>query len=358
MISENVVQSTLHFQKRIEKELKLMQYPNFLAENSQYSVSSYFYRIEFQMRGAPHLHCLLWLEDDKGNSAPTFWNGEKDDSCDIQSKMKNIEDLASILISASEDDMLCDEHQKELQEKNDKALESNCLECYSAIHDFEKCDKHNFPIVYNCDNCEAQKKLITKFQTHNHTFTCKKKKKGITIKANEGHGRLDEKIEGQKISDYTDCRFKFPQFPMNTTKLILGIPKDIDNDELSKRKKDLKKIKKFLIRETYSENKDESEKFQIFKQTTFLQFLFNVGMFTENKMIKDYNEGEKQAAYQRYLNALSASVRGTGAIFLKRNPKDILTNNFNRRLMSVHQANHDIQVVIDQVFFFLFSPLL
>ena len=80
-------------------------------------------------------------------------------------------------------------------------------------------------------------------------------------------------------------------------------------------------------------------------------------MFTENKMIKDFNEGEKQAAYQRYLNALSVSVRGTGAIFLKRNPKDILTNNFNRRLMSVHQANHDIQVVIDQVFFFfLFSP--
>ena len=35
------------------------------------------------------------------------------------------------------------------------------------------------------------------------------------------------------------------------------------------------KIRKFLIRETYSENKDESEKFQIFKKMTFIEFLFN-----------------------------------------------------------------------------------
>ena len=57
----------------------------------------------------------------------------------------------------------------------------------------------------------------------------------------------------------------------------------------------------------------------------------------------------KNFAYQRYLNALSVSVRGTGAIYLKRNPKDVLTNNFNRQLMTVHKANHDIQIVIDQV---------
>ena len=48
-------------------------------------------------------------------------------------------------------------------------------------------------------------------------------------------------------------------------------------------------------------------------------------------------------------NALSVSVCGTGAIFLKKNPKDVLTNNFNRQLMRVHKANHDIQIVIDQV---------
>ena len=94
---------------------------------------------------------------------------------------------------------------------------------------------------------------------------------------------------------------------------------------------------------------EESENFKTFKNITFLQSLFDVGMFEENKTIETLSEKEKEAGYQRYLNALSASVRGTGAIFLKRNPKDVLTNNFNRRIMSVHKANHDIQIVIDQV---------
>ena len=138
---------------------------------------------------------------------------------------------------------------------------------------------------------------------------------------------------------------------MNKTKLILGVPKDLDPAELSKRKADLKKIKKFLIRETYSEDDKESERFKAFKKTSFMQFLLNVGMFEDDKEIGDYSEIENQSAYQRYINALSLSVRGTGAIFLKRNPKDVFTNNFNSRVMSVHQANHDIQVVIDQVSF-------
>ena len=78
MISENFVQSTLHFQKRIEKELK-STYPKFFSEACPCSVSSYFYRVEFQQSGAPHIHCLLGLEDKDGNAAPTFWNCESEE---------------------------------------------------------------------------------------------------------------------------------------------------------------------------------------------------------------------------------------------------------------------------------------
>ena len=172
-----------------------------------------------------------------------------------------------------------------------------------------KCKNHIVNTIINCEKCEEQKKLIGDFQLHHHTFTCRKKKKGITVKKDEGHGRFDGEIEGPEIYDSTDCRFNFPQFPMNKTKLILGIPKDLDKEELSKRKADLKKIKKFLIRETYSDNKEETDRFKAFKETTFLQFLFNVGMFIENKKIEQYTKQEKNAAYERYLNALSASIR-------------------------------------------------
>jgi len=217
----------------------LMTFPNFLEKNCPYSVSSYFYRVEFQMRGAPHIHCLLWLEDQDGNPAPTFWTGESNENkCDINEKIKNIEHMASMLISASEDDIKCDEHQG--------MFEKNCTECYSVKNKFEKCPEHNNKdVTFDCPKCDEQKKLVQKFQIHHHTFTCKKKRKRITVKEKEGHGRFDEKKEGPKITNLTECRFNFPQFPMNKTKLILGVPKDLDPAELSKRKADLKKIKKF-----------------------------------------------------------------------------------------------------------------
>ena len=116
LISENVVQSTLHFQKRIEKVIKLMTFPKFLDDECPYSVSSYYYRVEFQQRGAPHIHCLLWLEDEEQNPAPTFWNKDSDKNTeDVEEKISKIEKIASTLISASEDEAMCDEHNAELQ---------------------------------------------------------------------------------------------------------------------------------------------------------------------------------------------------------------------------------------------------
>ena len=94
------------------------------------------------------------------------------------------------------------------------------------------CPDHNFDATYNCVKCDEQKQLITDFQNHHHTFTCRKKKKGIVVQPYEGHGKLDGIIEGPKLSDITDCRFRFPQFPMNQTKLILGVPKDLDKDTI------------------------------------------------------------------------------------------------------------------------------
>ena len=53
LISENYVQTTLHFQKRIEKLFPLMQNTEFFGkeEGEQYHLENYFYRIEFQARG-------------------------------------------------------------------------------------------------------------------------------------------------------------------------------------------------------------------------------------------------------------------------------------------------------------------
>ena len=160
---------------------------------------------------------------------------------------------------------------------------------------------------------------------------------------------MDGKIKGPRIDNYVHCRFNFPQFPLNKTTFILGIPKDLDAESVDQRRKDLKKIKKYLIRQSYSQDSslEDTPQFQKLRSQTFMEFLYEVGMFNTDKLI--YTSMEKTAAYQRYINALSSSIKGTGSVFLKRDTKDLFTNNFNRKLMKVHKANHDIQMVVDQV---------
>ena len=352
LVSENVVQSTLHFQKRIEKILKLTTHTGFLATEINYGVSSYYYRVEFQQRGAPHIHYLLWLQDSDDNPAPTFWSTDDEDQ-NQEEKIRNIERIASSLISASEDFALCDDHYNELQSLKGDYKKKECKDCFFPKYGFEECPKHKImvPTGDNCEGCKELKKNVKDFQSHKHTFSCQKKNKLITIKETEGHGKNDKTLRGPKITNYVQCRYNFPQFPMNKTTFILGMTKDLPLDEKESRKKDLLKIRKFLIRKTHSEDSSLEESFELkqFNNLSFIQFLHKVGMFSEDKNLETYTKEEKKFAYERYLNALSASIRGTGSIFLKRNTKDILTNNFNRRLMGVHQANHDIQIVVDQV---------
>ena len=73
LISTNVVQSTLHFQKRIEKMFSLMGYDFFEDEKEAYHVSLYFFQVEFQQRGAPHLQSHLWLKNKEDEDAPKCW---------------------------------------------------------------------------------------------------------------------------------------------------------------------------------------------------------------------------------------------------------------------------------------------
>jgi hypothetical protein len=93
---------------------------------------------------------------------------------------------------------------------------------------------------------------------------------------------------------------------------------------------------------------EESESWKVLKQLTFLEFIQKAGMFSKNKSVSDYTKEEIEEARSRYFNAISTSVKGTGMVLLKREVKDIFTNGYNPKIMRLHQANHDIQIVIDQ----------
>ena len=315
LISENYVQSTLHFQKRIEKLFTLMKYDNFFGYSGDetYHLDSYFYRIEFQQRGAPHVHSLLWLKNSKGEDAPSFWSeedqysdnegsdNEEQRSNNLEEKKARIEEFVDFFISTSADDLRCKIHLK-----------------------------HSDQASIFCKDCKFFQDKVAKYQTHGHTFTCSKKGKTITINASEGHGRKDRSMIGRELLNIPICRFNIPKFPMDRTKLILGIRKDLDEKIVDQRKKDLNKIKKYLIRQTFTESPlESSENWNHLEKMNFLEFLFEVGMFEAEQDSANFDENDINNAKERYYNAISVSVKGTGSVFLKREVKDIFTNGYN-----------------------------
>ena len=144
LVGENVVQSTTHFSKRTNKLMSLMKTGGVFVHNGvDFKADSYFYRVEFQARGAPHIHCLIWLKDDDGVSPPSLWNECKETS---KSLCQSISSFGNSIMSGTADDMHCDDHE---------TLDDSCIEC------------------------NAGKNLVYKFQSHKHGFSCKKKGKKL-----------------------------------------------------------------------------------------------------------------------------------------------------------------------------------
>ena len=322
LVSGNVVQSTVHFQKRTQKLIALMCTRGFYeineedVETSDFAAKHYFYRVEFQQRGAPHIHCLLWLEGQKSieNAAtqfpPTLWIETDDDNPRSKKTIANdIASFASSIIYGSSSD-------------------AHCL-----IH--SKCEK-------NCLNCAHTRQSVEKYQKHKHTFTCKKKNRIITILPREGHGSRDGQLEGAELK-LPVCRFGVPFFPMNKTTYIFGFDKDTSKQTLNKAKVDYQKVKKYILRMTSDASFENSSYWDKFKSMSFEFFLLEAGMCEGLDLDINYVDN----ATKRYLIALRSGVKGSGTLFLKRSPCDVFTNNYNNKLMNYHEANQDIQYVSD-----------
>ena len=288
IISENVVQSTLHFAKRTDKLMSyLSKIPIFEHEGVKYSVSSYFYRVEFQARGAPHLHCMFWLEGENGELPPKLY-----DDNDVDANASSISQFAQSCISGSHKDIAC----------------SSCSST-------------------PCDNCSSLQNLVKHYQTHSHKTTCLKKNKVVHIKSKEGHGKFDGLTEGDDLQIKT-CRFDFPKNPLDETLFLPSLPLDIDPKDFKKIREDYSRIRKYLFRITNGDNFRDEDKWKLFKELSFFEFLEEVGMFEPGQDILD--EECQRKAKSRYLTALKCEAKSGGILVLRRNTADIMTNNFNK----------------------------
>ena len=57
-IRKNILTATLNFNNRVQEFIKLI----IMNINGQMCVEYYNYRVEFQMRGAGHIHGTLWID--------------------------------------------------------------------------------------------------------------------------------------------------------------------------------------------------------------------------------------------------------------------------------------------------------
>ena len=123
------------------------------------------------------------------------------------------------------------------------------------------------------------------------------------------------------------CRHNFPKYPVPRSVIIRKFVVSEDNtQEAATAKKNLEKIKKYIIRQTSTD-----EKKKIFNAYTFEAFLSNLGL-----------------SYEQYLVALSTSIKHDVAIFPKRLCSDVYINQFNIKVMKDDASNHDVQVLLNK----------
>ena len=310
LISENVVQSTVHFSKRTDKIISMLtKLKVFQHDGVTYEVSSYFYRVEFQARGAPHLHCMFWLRGKNGELPPSIYSEENTDFSNV---IQNIAAFGSSLINTSSNDVNCKDH-KEFN--ND------------------------------CDECKNMKDEVERYQTHDHRYSCLKRKKMMRIKENEGHGRFDGVKSGEELLIQC-CRYNFPKNPLDKEEVIMPFPNDYDKEKLKKAKEDYDKIRKYLLRLTNRDNFKNEDEWKNYCSFRFYDFLYEVGMFEKGE---NYNDEKLQLkARERYLTALRCEAKSNGTLVYKRQTRDVFTNNFNKKIFSFHPAHMDIQFVTDE----------
>ena len=280
LISNNVVQTVVHFAKRTDKIMSLLRKQTiFTHENVEYSVIEFFYRVEFQARGAPHLHCMFWLEGGNGEIPPSLHKADEEGKINFEENAKLIANFGSSVICGSSNDVNCKDH---------KQFDSSC------------------------DGCKRLKEIVEHYQTHSHKATCLKKKKLIKIMEYEGHGRLDNNKEDFSLIVQT-CRFNFPKNPSDETVFLPVFPESYDKKDLKKAKEDYNKIRKYLLRLTDGDKFREQEQWKNFTNYSFKEFLYEVGMFQKDKDITD--EAALATARERYFTALRCEVKSSGMLF-------------------------------------------
>jgi hypothetical protein len=261
LVNKNPIIVTRYFENRMRALLKFL-----LSRNGvfyKYPVTDYFWRVDFQYRGAPHVHMLVWC---KGH--PTY-------SALLDDKPKE---------------------KKEMMKKYAEFVAEYCT-CERPEDDIVREDK----IIIG----DRVKEVSINFQKHSHRKNCKM----VDTKGN------------------VCCKYHYPMPLLERPYVIEPFDKDQANGlELYSKGYD-----------TYIRIKLELD---IVVQQTIKDPTFTIDLKTFLK------ERLNDLSFEDYIFALSCSIKKI-TVFLPRTSRELMINQYVKKVYVKHRANMDCQPVTD-----------
>ena len=296
LIRGNVLLATRFFNQRVKKFFSTIV----MGRNNPMNVQYYTYKVEFQERGAGHIHGTLWLNLDK------------------------LEELIR-----SDEGILVDKHNNNPNDKGPekirplKGLKSafKTLKNNGKINDEEKEAMKNFVDEFTSVSTnkylvgEDVSKIVLEVNKHSHTKSCRKQE--------------------------NQCRFLFPRYP--STRTIIAVP--IEGVTLEEKHKRLKTHKAILTKVGNILLDDEKIK----------QILETIGN-SENESIEQYKLNKKRriiellkmadVTLEEYENALSFTNVGYKIVH-ERDVTEIYINTYNKEWIRAWNGNMDMSPCLD-----------
>ena len=178
LVRSHILLITRNFDQRV----KLFKSHILLGKNNPLPVQFYRWRIEFQLRGAAHVHGVLWLNFDCIENFKNVKNEVK--YPDIKNGIKKLH--------------------------NSETLSRTQMQ--SIIHFIDIC---------TCSRSSNASKIVESVNWHHHSKSCRKKKN-------------------------KQCLFNFPKFPSDFTIISQPISDSVDNSVLNEAKRSLQLVKSVL----------------------------------------------------------------------------------------------------------------
>ena len=339
-------------------------------------IVNYCYRVEFQMRGLPHIHGVAWLNPE-----------EIKDCLDVNGLFREDKDGEKHLIKLVDKWISCNlkfghvDQNQEIKNLNNQIqnFKKDLKALLDEIHQLNKDHKnlHDEKIALS----EEYKELSSQLERDLQKLNLKELKEQMKIFRNEKKSKHEEfkKIE-KEIKDHhveknerqlnqlvrevnmhhctrscrkyhkEKCRYDFPRLFSQETIISNPLPSDTKNEDVVKKILEKRSEIIKLVKEGYKQLDEIETKFDTCPER-FLEEICGLNVkehgFSSDdpdNILKIDNPNDIMEIYNK---ALSVSEKGGRSVILKRKISERNVNNYNPLFHSIWQANTDIQLCLD-----------